>query len=431
MIKFFHTADIHLGVENYGKIDQKTGIHSRLLDFKDSFEQCINLAIEKNVDFFLFCGDAYKTAFPTPTHQKILIQLLFKLQKAKIPIVIVVGNHDHPLSFGKVNSLDLFKELPLEGFHVFSKPDILKLKTKNGDIQIVGVPWPTRNNIVTSQKHHFKSSKEITSYLSQAVGEIIKTLSEKLDPKIPAILAGHLTVSSGVFSGSEKCAIFGNDPIFLPSQLAIKPFDYVALGHLHRFQNLNKKGYPAVVYSGSVERVDFGERKEEKGFCFVKIDNKKEERTKFDFIPLKTRPMIQIDIKLKAGKNQTEQVLEEIEKHDIKDAIVKIVYHVPEEKTDKVDLQQVQKACSDAMYLVSITPVRKLAIREKRATLNIDMNLDTLLEKYFETKSYSDDKKNNLLQKAKTLYLEVNELDKSSKESVSIKKSILQKELIS
>ena len=430
MINFFHTADIHLGVENYGKIDQKTGNHSRLLDFKDSFEQCIDLAIEKDIDFFLFCGDAYKTAFPTPTHQKILMQLFFKLQKAKIPVVIVVGNHDHPLSFGKVNSLDLFKELPLEGFHVFSKPDILKLKTQNGEIQIVGIPWPTRNNVITSEKHYFKSSKEITSYLSQAIGEIIKTLSEKLDPKIPAILAGHLTVSSGVFSGSEKCAVFGNDPIFLPSQLAIKPFDYIALGHLHRFQNLNTKGYPAVVYSGSVERVDFGERKEEKGFCFVKIEDKKEpyERTNFEFIPLKTRPMIQIEIKLETGKNQTEQILEEIEKHDIKGAIVKIIYHIPEEKTDKVDLQKIQKACSDAMHLVSITPVRKLVIREKRANLNIDMNIDTLLEKYFETKSYSEDKKINLLQKAKTLYLQINEKEDTCEDLIPKKPDLIQQE---
>lgn len=91
-------------------------------------------------------------------------------------------------------------------------------------------------------------------------------MANKLDHSIPAVLASHLTVSTGIFSGSEKRAIYGNDPVLLPSQLAIPPFDYVALGHLHRYQNLNQKGYPAIVYSGSVERVDFGERREDKGF---------------------------------------------------------------------------------------------------------------------------------------------------------------------
>src|SRR6202030_3232161 len=102
-------------------------------------------------------------------------------------------------------------------------------------------------------------------YISQAVAHIIKDAAEKLDPTVPAVLAGHLTVSSGIFSGSEKRAVYGNDPVLLPSQLAVAPYDYVALGHLHRYQNLNPQGHPAIVYSGSIERIDFGERKEEKG----------------------------------------------------------------------------------------------------------------------------------------------------------------------
>src|SRR3972149_4450294 len=89
---------------------------------------------------------------------------------------------------------------------------------------------------------------------------------------IPLAMAKHIhLIFSGIFSGSEKRAIYGNDPFFLVSQLAIKPFDYIALGHLHPYQNLNPKGYPAVVYSGSIDRVDFGERKEQKGDCSVGI----------------------------------------------------------------------------------------------------------------------------------------------------------------
>ncbi len=409
MIKFFHTADIHLGVENYGKIDTKTGIHSRLSDFANSLEQCINLAIEQSVDFFLFCGDAYKTAWPTPTQQRILLNQLFKLQKANIPIVIIIGNHDHPLSFGKANSLDIFDCLPLPGFHVISKPKILNLQTKNGPIQIVGIPWPTRNNIVTTQNYHSKSNEEITVYLSQAVGQIVNNFANQLDPKVPSVLAGHLTMASGVFSGSEKCAIFGNDPIFLPSQLAIKPFDYVALGHLHRYQNLNPKGYPAIVYPGSIEKVDFGERKEQKGFCNVTIDTKtkNEERCSFEFIKLNTRPMLQIEVKLETDKDQTEQILQELEKHDLKDAIIKIIYHVSGDKKDKVDLQRIQIACEKAMYIASITPVRKVVIREKRASLKVDMDFNTMLDKFFDTKELDKDKKTRLLQKAQNIYSQV------------------------
>ncbi|MBU4269353.1 exonuclease SbcCD subunit D [Candidatus Dependentiae bacterium] len=409
MIKFFHTADIHLGVENYGKIDIKTGNHSRLLDFRDSLKNIVDAAIKEKIDFFLFCGDAYKTAFPTPTQQKLFMIELFRLQEAGIPVISVVGNHDHPLSFGKSNSLDVLDYLPLNGLHVFSKPGILKLETKSGPIQIVGIPWPTRNNLITDKNFHLKNYKEITDYLSKAVYEIILNLSEQLDKNIPAILAGHLTVSSGIFSGSEKCAIFGNDPMFLPSQLALNCFDYVALGHLHRFQNLNSHGYPAVVYSGSIERIDFGERKEEKGFCKVFIDEKLDDkRCSFEFVKLKIRSMIQIEVELNDNSDYTEQIVENIKRHDIQDAIIKIVYHVPDGKKDNVDLQVIQAACQSAISLASIVPVRKNIKRDLRTELNVDMNLDMLLDKYLETKNISGQQKDNLVAKAKELYLEFN-----------------------
>jgi len=402
MIKFIHTADLHFGMENYGKVDPNTGIHSRLLDFEKALTFCIDTAIEKEVDFFLFCGDAYKTTNPTPTQQKLLFNCFMKLYQANIPIVIVVGNHDNPLSFGKAHSLDVFGNLPLDGFHVVSKPSIIELQTKNGVVAIVGIPWPTRNNIAMSEKHIFKSSKDITDYISDAIGKIIHSFSQKLNPNIPAVLAGHLTVSSGVFSGSEKRAIYGNDPVFLPSQLAIQPFDYVALGHLHRYQNLNKKGYPAVIYSGSVERIDFGERKEEKGFCLVSIEKKG--KTIYEFIKTPTRPFIQLDITLKAKEDQTTQVIAAINKQDLKGAIVKIIYHIPTEEKDTVNLQTIQQACSKAMHVVSVTPVQKIQTREKRSDLKISMDFTTLLGAYLDTKPDLKKKKEQLIKKASLLY---------------------------
>ena len=252
MIKIVHTADIHFGMENYGKIDPKTGIHSRLLDFEKALNYCITFAIDEKIDLFLFPGDAYKTAHQTPTQQKLLMRCFLRLQQAGIPIVIIVGNHDNPLSFGKANSLEVFGDIPLAGFYVMSKPELLILETKSGPVQIAGIPWPTRNTISINKKHLHKSPDEVTTYISEAVAAIVQDFAQKLDPTIPAVLASHLTVSSGVFSGSEKRAVYGNDPVLMPSQLAVEPFDYVALGHLHRYQNLNKNGYPAIVYSGSI-----------------------------------------------------------------------------------------------------------------------------------------------------------------------------------
>ncbi|KKQ48731.1 MAG: Nuclease SbcCD, D subunit [candidate division TM6 bacterium GW2011_GWF2_38_10] len=409
MITFYHTADLHFGVENYGKIDVQTGIHTRLLDFKKTLECCVEQAINENVDFFLFCGDAYKTPVPTPTHQKILMTQLLRLYHAKIPVVIVVGNHDHPLSFGKSHALDVFDYLPVDGFYVIAKPSVISLATKHGLVNIVGVPWPTRNIIVSNQAHRFKSNDEIAQYLSARVGDIITTLAASLDPAIPAVLAGHLTVSTGIFSGSEKSAIYGSDPVFLPSQLAIAPFDYVALGHLHRYQNLNVSGYPAVVYSGSLERVDFGERKEEKGYCRVTIATQSQvrERCEHEFVPVQTRPMIQLEIKLDAERDFTKQLIEHIALHDLTGAIVKIVYHVPDNAVHtKVDFYEVNRACVAAHHVVGVFPIYRPAVKERRALLSVQMDLDTLLATYFDAKQISGEKKDRLFAKARQLIVE-------------------------
>ena len=398
MIRFIHTADIHL--ENYGRVDPATGIHTRLLDFKKALDCCIDNAIEEQVDFFLFCGDAYKTAHPTQTQQRMLVQCFLRLYAAKIPVVIIVGNHDHPLSFGKTNALDIFSEFPLDGFHVIDKPKTLSLQTKHGPINIVGIPWPTRNTIAL--RHSNTNSQQITEYISQAVTHIIADHAQKLDSQIPAILAGHLTVSSGVFSGSEKRAVYGNDPLFLPSQLALQPFDYVALGHLHRHQNLNPQGTIPIVYSGSIERIDFGERKEPKGFCLVSIEQK--EKTSYEFIKTPTRPFIQIEAKLTTDQPQTDQLMNAIKQHDITNAIVKIIYHVPEEKKDTVDLKTIQRACTNALHLVGIIPILPATKRSHRlGAMKVDMDIRNLLQTYFETKPELVHKKTTLIEKTMAL----------------------------
>ncbi len=402
MIRFIHTADIHFGMENYGKIDPITGIHSRLLDFKKSLDTCIDYAIEHKVDLFVFAGDAYKTAHPTPTQQKLLLNSFMKLYQAKIPVIITVGNHDNPLSFGKANALDIFAHLPIDGFHVFAKPDAIKITTKSGIIQIVGIPWPNRHNLAINATQTMANTTVLTQHISDSLAHITKQLAESLDPNLPAILVGHLTVSSGIFSGSEKRAVYGQDPILLPSQLAIPPFDYVALGNLHRFQNTNPQGTIPVVYAGSIDRVDFGERKEEKGFCDVTIHEKY--KTTFEHIRIPTRPFIQIDVMLEENIDQTEQIIQALKKYTITDAILKITYQIAPGQQDFVDVKKIQRYCQEVMFLVGIIPIRTQQTRAHRDLLKQEMDLETLLKTYFN--SHETLKKRADLLTEKTLKLD-------------------------
>ena len=408
MIRFIHTADIHIGVENYGHIDPKTGIHTRLLDFKQALNTCIDFALQENVDFFLFSGDAYKTAHPSPTHQRIFFEALLRLFQAKIPVVMIVGNHDQPISFGKAHALELFGQLPLEGFHVIAQPKTITLTTKQGPVTIVGIPWPSRSTLALQKGQASPTETEfspdeasLSQAISQALGSIIRTAAEQIDPNIHAVLAGHLTVANGVFSGSEKRAIYGDDPTLLPSQLALHPFDYVALGHLHRHQNLNPHGYPAVNYSGSLERIDFGERKEEKGFCYVTMHEKG--KTTYEFIPVSTRPFLQIDVHIDTKRSFTEQIVEAVRKQPLNNTVVKIVYYLPADTKDNVDITAVQNAASMAHYLVGIFPVRPVEQKQRRAHADVSMSFEELLTTYFATKPEWQNQLPELIKKAQEL----------------------------
>lgn len=410
MISFIHTADIHFGVENYGRIDPETGIHTRLLDFNRALNACIDTAIARNVDCFIFSGDAYKTAHPTPTQQRLLTRCFLRLYQHGIPLIIIVGNHDHPLSFGKANALDIFGQFPADGFYVIAKPETIQLQTKHGPLNIVGIPWPTRNNVSLADQHYAKSAEEITDHISQAVGSIIQKMAQDLDPAIPAVLAGHLTVSSGIFSGSEKRAIYGTDPVLLPSQLAISPFDYVALGHLHRYQNLNPNGYPAVVYAGSPERVDFGERKEDKGFCLVTIHAKG--NTTHEFIKTPQRPFVQIEVTLNNESDQTEQIIAAIAQYQIKQAVVKVVYRVPAPTKNMVNLKAIHRELMDAHYVVGIIPYNEVAPRDRRITLQPSMNFKDTVAHYFANKPEHAAQKELLVEKTLQLFEEAQGFEK-------------------
>jgi exonuclease SbcD len=384
-IRFIHTADIHFGVENYGRIDPETGIHTRLLDFERAFSACVDRAIAESIDFFIFCGDAYKTAHPSPTQQRLLMRALLRLHAAQIPVVIIVGNHDHPASFGKAHALDIYQQLPLDGFIVVAKPALFLLTTKSGPVQIIGIPWPMRSTLAL---HESMLSTDIPQKISEALSACIQQYAQEIDPQIPTILGAHLTVSTGIFSGSEKRAIYGNDPILHVHELAYPAFDYVALGHLHRHQNLNPQGAPPVVYSGSIERVDFGERKEEKGFCLVTIEQTELGRnTHYEFIQVPTRPFIQINVTIRElpGIPQTTQILQEISRFDIAGAIVKIIYSLPRDMIDRVEIDAIQRACGSAMMVAAITAERTHSLtqeRRKLTTQGTDTSLRTLVTSF-------------------------------------------------
>ena len=192
----------------------------------------------------LFAGDMYKNCDPTPTHQRVFARQLQRLQAAHIPIVLVVGNHDAPGAFGKATSVDIFSTLQLEDTHVIRRPKLLRIETANGLVQVAGLPWPTRHALLTRDEYRDLSIEEIRGEIQKIYADQIDEYAQQLDPKLPGVLVAHLAAADAVYSGGERTAIIGQDPVWLTSTLANPAYDYVALGHIHKYQDLNPCQHP-------------------------------------------------------------------------------------------------------------------------------------------------------------------------------------------
>jgi exonuclease SbcD len=361
-IRFLHTADAHFGVENYGRIDPSTGLHTRLLDFKKSFEYMVDYAILHDLDVFVFAGDAYKNSYPSPTHQRILIKLFLKLLNHGIPVVIVVGNHDHPGSQIKAHALDIFYHIKHPLCFIFSRIGQVRIPLKQGRaIDVVGFPWPFP--ILFSN-----DNKVSASFTTEEVCKRLDAMKTKIIGDAPAILVGHCMMQEGSFSGSEKPILEGKDPVFKSEQIYDDIFSYVALGHLHKAQYINKKkeNQSPIVYSGSPDRIDFGEEKDTKVFSLVEIDDKK--KASFEFIPIPTcRPFYTITIHITSIDTIEEDIEKKLSQYErLSEAIVRIRYSYDYEYIKYVNVSRLKKMVSSVWCVASIECINKYKSRNKK-----------------------------------------------------------------
>lgn len=410
-LRFLHFADLHLGIENYGRLDPGTGLHSRIRDFVGSLSFVFDLAIERNVDLVIFAGDAYKNCDPTPTHQREFALHLRRLHQAGIPIVMVVGNHDTPVAFGKATSVDIFSALELDNTYVIRRPEMLRLETRSGPVQIAGLPWPTRGILRTHEDFKNLPQEELATKIREICSTQIDEFARQLDPGIPAVLTAHIAAAEATYSGSERTAIIGQDPTLMTGTLANPAFDYVALGHVHKHQDLHPGQRPPVVYSGSIERIDFGEEKEEKGVCLVTVEEDPSSptgrTTTFEFAPTAARRFVTVQLEVLEDEDPTQAIVEAIAETDIDDAIVRIAYTLHSEIAPPIDLEQVRQALVPAFYVAGILPQNEPTTRLRRAGVSEEMGLGDALNRYIDNNPHLQEHRTTLQRYADELDREI------------------------
>jgi exonuclease SbcD len=352
-LKIIHFADLHLGVETYGRLDPVTGLSSRLLDFLAAFDRLVDYAIENQVDLVLFCGDAYKNREPTPTQQREFARRINRLAQKGIPVFLLTGNHDLPNAFGRATATEIFDTLAIQKVYVSSRPDIYRIPTRSGILQIVSLPWLRRSALLSREETKNLKLKQINERLEQILTDIITANAQKLDPKLPAILAAHVWVV-GAKVGSESSMTIGQEHTLLPGSIAQPAFDYIALGHIHRHQVVHEN--PPVVYAGSLERLNFSEEADEKGFYVVDIEpdgETGERRVSFKFHRLSGRRFLTIDANIDPGETDpTPVVIKAITEQagNIGDSIVRLNISLPAELESELRDSDIRSALKEAHY---------------------------------------------------------------------------------
>ena len=390
-MRLLHFADLHLGIENYGTIDPATGLHSRVQDFIRALERVFDLAIEERVDLVLFAGDAYKNCDPTPTYQREFALQLRRLQQAAIPIVMVVGNHDTPVAFGRATSMDIFSALEMDHTYVIRRPQLLQIPTRSGPLQVAGLPWPTRHLLRTLDEYKDLPQEAIGEKIQEICTLQIEEFTRQLDPALPAVFTAHIAAAEATYSGSERTAVIGQDPTLLTSALARPAFDYVALGHVHKYQDLHPDAHPPVVYSGSLERITFGEEDDDKGCCLVTIEDAPEpvphpRATACRFVPVPVRPFATIEVEVGEDEDATQVILDAIAARDIAGAVVRVIYILTASGPADADLEAIHRALEPAFHVASIQPRFAPAQRQRRASITEDLELRDALDRYVDNR---------------------------------------------
>jgi DNA repair protein SbcD/Mre11 len=375
MIKILHLSDIHLGSGfSHGKVNPETGLNSRLEDFVNSLKICIDRAIAEPVDLVLFGGDAFPDATPPPYVHEAFASQFRRLADAQIPAILLVGNHDQHSQGSGGASLSIYRTLVVPGFIVGDTIATHHIDTPNGAVQVITLPWLNRSTLLTRPETEGLALGEVNEMLIQKLQPVLEAEIRRLDPNLPTVLLAHLMADRATL-GAEKFLAVGKGFTIPMSMLIREEFDYVALGHVHKHQNLNPSNDPPVVYPGSIERVDFGEEKEDKGYIFVEVASGK---ATWEFCPLPARPFITIEIDLSQAEDPLEAVLKAIAQQDIADKVVRLIYKLRSEQLDLINTTALDRALQSA-HSHSIRPelVSQLA-RPRLPELGVGNTLNPL-----------------------------------------------------
>jgi exonuclease SbcD len=223
---------------------------------------------------------------------------------------------------------------------------------------------------MTREETAGKSLNEVLQLIEEKVTELVQHKLEAADPNLPLILTAHASVGGAKY-GSERAVMLGHELVLSNSIIRDKRLDYVALGHIHKHQIVHE-AHPPAVYPGSIERIDFGEVREQKGFVMAEVGQGK---TDWHFVKLHTRRFVDLEIETKSAETFMADVMRQLpEPHEVAGAVCRVRLAYPRDWEPLMDELAISGRFKDALSL----QIQKNRQMDNRARLGDTVGVESL-----------------------------------------------------
>jgi exonuclease SbcD len=389
-------GDVHEGM-NFGfKVDPDTGISERAMDFHKNFSSAAKYAMDNESPLFIILGDLFDRTHVAPAFRELVRRdIVEPLQEKNTDIWILAGNHDQPRSAGRSTSLDDFRGYP--NVQVFRKRATRIVEIGSKKVGFLIVPYLHPEQVVQNVKEKLGEDvprEQMYEFARRMWKDWIASKAKEMEADFK-ILLGHFYVDGARISSTTYIEHLPDEFSFVKEMIPDE-IDMTVFGHIHLHQVVSEK--PLMIYTGAPERIDWGEREDDKGFVSIDVDTKR-----WEFNELPARPMLRIAVDVTRSEDPTQDILDMIPS-EIGDAMIRLEIAVKEGMRARIDENRVSQKLRDSFHY-------GVSWKEEKAEKIglVDFTLDPLqLFRDFVNLNYDDHpKKDEILEEGEEILREV------------------------
>ncbi len=404
-VKILHFADAHIDSYTGGRIDPGNGFPYHMNDFLKALDEIVDTAISERVQMVLFAGDAYRNPTPSPTSQREWQRRVARLSEARIPLLMIPGNHDINSNTFKAGALQELNTLTIPYVHLaWKRISLWKPEDLDGvPLQVIAVPWMPVSIMSARDTENVLTEEQRAQKMEEAIVSSVYKELEKADPDLPVILLAHYSVQGSVYPSGQE-ATLGREIMLSRSLVCDPKFSYTALGHIHLFQDMNAGQQPPAVYSGSIERVNYGEAGSEKGFIIADVGNR---HTDYSFRKLHTRKMFNIKHEVKAAETMQQELLDLLPAHEeAQGAMIRLEFSYQHEWQAMLNERQLREKAAGALdFRLNKKPIYPARVRIQNENAG-SLSPKELLEQYCLTTRIREEETDALKSLGEEIFIE-------------------------